>query len=237
MHQSILSLAVILLTCSLAWAASGEKVYSSAHTVENLNRQLSGISTGISPYWANDLLNAEDYLKPMSCLGYYGPIGPYGVISQHGPVGQNVWNVSKHYDIAQGWGFLSIIAKANKGPLTEKGPLGSTGILNSDLWVEKYFRSSGLTLEFITHLRPLGLWGILGPAGPLGPLGPNGPLGPTGPHGLKKNDQGQWLVTPSLSCRVDQRDPKICRSIEVRWEEQGPKRQYDLVEYYAEEFA
>ncbi|MCB0365899.1 MAG: collagen-like protein [Bdellovibrionaceae bacterium] len=237
MRRLVLSLFALFIGLHLGTKASAERVFSSAQTVEELRRQISGIEPQLSPSWSNDVLNADDYLKPMSCLGYYGPIGPYGVISQHGPVGQNIWNVTKHYDIAQGWGFLAIIAKANQGPLTEKGPLGSTGILNSQLWADQYFRGSGLNTEFISHLRPMGLWGILGPAGPLGPLGPNGPLGPVGPHGLKKNDLGQWLVTKDIHCIPDSGDPSVCRSIEVNWTEAGPTRRYDLVEYYSEDFA
>jgi hypothetical protein len=47
--------------------------------------------------------------------------------------------------------------------------------------------------DFTSHMQGLGLWSILGPIGPLGALGALGPLGPVGIHGLRINENGEYI--------------------------------------------
>ena len=70
----------------------------------------------------------------------------------------------------------------------ENNPLSSLGPLGDSFWDVMPNIN-----DFTNHMQGLGIWSILGPLGPLGALGPLGPLGPIGIHGLRINENGEYI--------------------------------------------
>ena len=83
-----------------------------------------------------DPLAPEDYLKPMSALGFYGPIGPWGPLALLGPIGSGAWSPDAYVsgDSALGWSGWAERLAENGGPLSSDGPLGEAGPLGSYAW-------------------------------------------------------------------------------------------------------
>ena len=131
------------------------------------------------------------YVKPGSCLGVGGPLGPLGVLSSFGPLGQNLSNydhtwVSGSFNGTCDW-CKSIIDFFNNlrnntyvDPLGMNGPLGYLGPLSTfEVYSVMYHLNEPVLLanNFPTNLDITGVWGVLGPLSILSPFGALGPLG------------------------------------------------------------
>ena len=183
-----------------------------ASSVKNLNGSLASVTPSVLTPTA-----PENYLEPLSCLGYYGPISPYGPVGILGPVGDNTWNVSYWISAFGDWSdwFDQI-----DGPLSASGPLGPEGPLSDDA----YWIDLPAINDFSKQLQAGGVWTVLGPVGPLGALGPLGPLGPVGAHGYYTDSNGQYLLN-----NVEM------RTVDVPYND--TTRTYELFENYTESYA
>ena len=238
---------IILLARILATSSQASYFYISSDTVIV---DVRNISPSPLQGWT-DSLSPNTYLRPMSCLGEYGPLGAYGPLSGLGPLGFSglipvpdwLRDIQKDYwrnfdSMLRNMGTVESVTKvirdSNHGPLSSDGPLGDRGPLNADYWDKIPYL--GLNSGFLLQLQPAGLWTVLGAAGPLGPLGPLGVLGPLSGN-FKANKNGQYLAGGgAVACSQDNQQSGICRSVTIKMEN-GEKRNFPLHENYTEEFA
>lgn len=214
--------------------AAGSLVYASASGVEALKGDVSSLDPPLERIGV-DRFTPQMYLRPMSCLGYFGPVGPYGPLGLLGPVGEGIFNPSS-WVTASDWHLFAHQLTENDGPLSAEGPLGDQGPLNVARWgrlgkdaAEATMADEAFANDFVVHLQPGGVFGVLGPVGPLGALGPLGPLGPIGAHGYATDLDGRYV---SGDC-----PDNVCRSVDVKWTEDGEVRTWPLFEHYGEEAA
>src|SRR4051812_34490254 len=57
-------------------------------------KALAGLRPPFRHTFPNDATQAWEYLKPLSGLGFFGPLGPYGSLGRNGPVGFRYANPS-----------------------------------------------------------------------------------------------------------------------------------------------
>lgn len=196
-------------------------------------------------------LAAWDYLRRMGPLGHFGPVGAYGPIGTLGPVGGKPWNPDLYVSGVVPWSDWSELLTREGGPLSAEGPLGSKGPLNPTFWDElpatlrTRIEASDLSTEakarlvqilsndFVAHLKPGGVFGLLGPTGISGALGPLGPLGTIGAHGYVAEDGGAFVPNEGRCHHApDGFETPPCRKIDVEWTRGGDRRTYDLFEVY-----
>lgn len=244
-HLVYISATLALVGCAEAPADSPAEEVVPEKAAPTLGGKADGFDGGGLPYSATSTVEALDgdlgsmdpavggraglYLRPMSALGYYGPVGPYGPLGLLGPVGDGVWSPSRYVSGDLGWHVWSDLLDAADGPLGPDGPLGRKGPLNPDEWVTLGGAEDAPVYDdgFRTHLGPGGVFAVLGPAGPLGALGPLGPLGPVGAHGLETDADGRFVDTAG----------DVQRTVDVEWEAGGEVRTYGLFEHYPEDTA
>lgn len=203
-----------------------------------------------------DRLAAWDYLRRMGPLGHFGPVGAYGPVGTLGPVGGRPWNPDLYVSGVVPWSDWSEILTREDGPLSARGPLGSGGPLNPTFWddlpelLKERVRASALsddvkarlvellTNDFVEHLKPGGVFGLLGPTGITGALGPLGPLGTVGAHGFVARDGGSFYPRgdrcPGAPAGYE---APPCRKVQVEWTRGGERRDYELFEVYDKETA
>jgi hypothetical protein len=194
-------------------------------------------------------LRPWDYLRRMSAFSHAGPVSHFGPLGPLGPIGDSATSpdtlISGHF----AWSSWARFFTAMGGPLSARGPLGRNGPANPIFWEElperltRYWSErpdvqQAFTNDFIVHLRPGGIFGVVGPTGPLGAFGPLGALGPIGAHGYARRGGGDYVPNSFDVCHdVDgaRRTPP-CRTIDVDWAG-SERRTYELFESYTEEKA
>lgn len=193
-----------------------------ASSVAAAKNRLTEVRPALASAWLAPWFGSEELLRPLSCLGYYGPLGPFGPLGNLSPANIPEW-IPEIYQMELGiWHFLQDLLPRDRRAMSQAGSLGEAGPLNPEYgeWQRR------LPNEFVTHLNPGGLWGVLGPAGVLGPLGPLGALGPFLAHGRATNPHGEYIDEAG----------NVIHSIEVPWSDRE-KRTYPLVEHYNAAFA
>ncbi len=215
-----------------AWESDyteGNLQYTSAYQiVTGDSAAKDALIASVTPIINDDKIpyyTAWELLRPIACLGYWGPLGAYGPLGVLGPIGDNSWNLEHWMKELGDW---SDHRDDTTGPLSPLGPLGENGPVSYDQY--HGLADPGLTLfstnDFAVQLRALGLWTVVGPIGPLGALGPLGPLGPVGAHGYAQNSDGEYVHNGDVQ-----------RDITINYNAAGDQRTYELFEKYYEAFA